>query len=319
MLSYSQLLSSATTFCDAFAQKKDLDSLLSLFSSTGHVSAIEHGEKALSPFFGRTHEGLDKIRSYFESIPALLGYERMSFSEFTVDTEENRVACKGQAHFIWNKTGENWDEIFACIMDFDDEGKITRYQAWPDSGSLYLAKLGKLSEVSAGARDSGTSASSVESASPATLSRSQLLSSATTFCNAFVQKQDLDTILSFFSSTGPVSIIEHGEKALTPFFGRSFEGLDEIRSFHEGAGTHIEFEETSLARYTVDAEAKRVACEGQTKLSWRETGEGWVEIFVFMLDFDDEGKVTKHQIWSDTGSAYLAKLGTLSKIRAEAD
>ncbi|KAJ3743416.1 hypothetical protein DFH05DRAFT_1207838 [Lentinula detonsa] len=143
----SQLLSSATSFCDAFAQNKDLDSILSHFSTTHQVSAIEHGEKAIAPFLGRPFEGLDGVRSYFDTIAALLSYENMEFSEFTVDAEAGRVACKGKAKFLWIQTKETWDETFAYMLDFDDEGKITNYQVWADSGAAYLARKGELDKV----------------------------------------------------------------------------------------------------------------------------------------------------------------------------
>ncbi|KAJ3809411.1 hypothetical protein F5876DRAFT_3725, partial [Lentinula aff. lateritia] len=51
------------------------NAILSHFSTTHQVSAVEHGEKALAPFLGRSFEGLDGIRSYFETIAALLSYE----------------------------------------------------------------------------------------------------------------------------------------------------------------------------------------------------------------------------------------------------
>ncbi|KAJ4472126.1 hypothetical protein J3R30DRAFT_1037187 [Lentinula aciculospora] len=147
MFSRSELLSSATAFCDAFAQNKDLDTILSHFSTTHQVSAVEHGEKALLPFLGRSFEGLDGVRSYFHIIAALLSYENMVFSEFTVDSEARRVACKGKAKFIWSETKESWTETFAYMVDFDDEGKITDYQVWADSGAAYLARNGELDKV----------------------------------------------------------------------------------------------------------------------------------------------------------------------------
>ncbi|KIK65654.1 hypothetical protein GYMLUDRAFT_70745 [Collybiopsis luxurians FD-317 M1] len=139
MLSRAQLLASATSFCDAFAQKKNLETILSHFSVTHQVSAVEHGERVLGPFLGRAFRGLDGVRSYFEIIAGLLSYEGMEFSEFAVDVETRRVTCKGKAEFTWNSTGESWNETFAYMLDLDDEGKITDYQVWADTGAAYLA------------------------------------------------------------------------------------------------------------------------------------------------------------------------------------
>ncbi|KAK7015522.1 hypothetical protein VNI00_019103 [Paramarasmius palmivorus] len=84
------------------------------------------------------------ITSYFETIGSLLSFENMKFSEFVVDAESNRVACKGRAKFTWKSTGQSWDETFAYMLDFDDECLITDYQVWADSGAVYLASQGKL-------------------------------------------------------------------------------------------------------------------------------------------------------------------------------
>ncbi|KAJ3760997.1 hypothetical protein EV360DRAFT_93265 [Lentinula raphanica] len=147
MWSRSQLLALATAFCDAFAQHKDVGTILSYFSTTEQVSATEHGERALAPFLGQSFKGLDGVRSYFGTIATLLSYEKMEFSEFTVDAEAGKVACKGNATFIWTETRQSWDETFAYMLDFDDEGKIQRYQVWADSGAAYLARKGQLDEV----------------------------------------------------------------------------------------------------------------------------------------------------------------------------
>ncbi|KAE9404480.1 hypothetical protein BT96DRAFT_418858 [Gymnopus androsaceus JB14] len=150
MLSRSRLLASSVAFCDAFAQKKDLDIIVSHFSTTHQVSVVEHGEKSLAPFLGKSFRGLDGARSYFETIASSLSYEDMEFSEFIVDAEAKRAACKGRARFTWNETGESWDETFAYMLDFDDEGKITDYQVWADSGAAYLARKGELDKVRRG-------------------------------------------------------------------------------------------------------------------------------------------------------------------------
>ncbi|KAL0580904.1 hypothetical protein V5O48_001098 [Marasmius crinis-equi] len=143
----AQLLSSAQSFCNVFAENKDLDIIMSHFSTTHQVTAIEYGEQVLAPFLGREYVGIPAVRSYFEKIASLLSYKDMEFVEFVVDTESRRVACKGRAKFTWKSTEGSWDETFAYMLDFDDERKITDYQVWADSGAAYLARRGKLDEV----------------------------------------------------------------------------------------------------------------------------------------------------------------------------
>lgn len=101
----------------------------------------------MAQFLGRSFDGLDGVRSYLETITTLLSYENMEFSEFIVDAEARKVVCKGKAKFTWIETRESWQETFVYMLDFDDEGKITDYQVWADSGAAYLASKGKLEKV----------------------------------------------------------------------------------------------------------------------------------------------------------------------------
>lgn len=143
----NQLLHSAEALCNDFASKKDIETLLSHFSATHQCTAVEHGEPSLAPFLGRPFVGKPAIQHYFELIAQLLIYEDMRFSEYIVDTEACKVGVKGQARFTWRDTRESWDETFCYALDFDDEGRVTDYQVWADSGAAYLARLGKLDEV----------------------------------------------------------------------------------------------------------------------------------------------------------------------------
>lgn len=142
-----QLLIAAQSFCDTFAQKEDIDTILSHFSKTREVSAIEYGEPSLASFLGRPFLGATQIKEYFLIINSLLSYERLTFSEFLVDTETSRVALKGKGEFTWLGTQKSWEEVFTYTLDFDDELKVVRYQVWADTGSAYLARVGQLDQV----------------------------------------------------------------------------------------------------------------------------------------------------------------------------
>ena len=144
--SRSQLLNAAQGFCTAFADKKEVDEIMSHFSTSHTCSAIEYGESCLAPFLGKRFDGLEAIQSYFTLLSKYLSYKDMSFSEFVIDTEVQKVSCKGKAKFTWTETGQSWDETFAYMLDFDDEGRITDYQVWADSGAAYVASKGNLDE-----------------------------------------------------------------------------------------------------------------------------------------------------------------------------
>ncbi|CAL1715063.1 unnamed protein product [Somion occarium] len=151
--SRSQLLTSATGLCNAFASAAPLDELLSHFSTTHHVTAKEHGEPFLAPFIGRQFSGLrgrDSLETYFGLLEKYLTFEDMSFGEWVIDPESRKVSCKGRARFKWIEgegNGQWWDEQFAYILDFDQDAKVTDYQVWSDSGAAYLARIGKLNDM----------------------------------------------------------------------------------------------------------------------------------------------------------------------------
>lgn len=146
-VSRSDLLAAAHAFCEAFASKQPLDTILSRFSNDpAHPPyAIEYGLPSLAPFLGRTFVGLTAIEEYFKILAQHLTYENMRFSEYLADTETKKVSCKGQARFTWTSNGLSWDETFTYTLDFDDQLRVVSYQVWADSGAAYLARTGGLS------------------------------------------------------------------------------------------------------------------------------------------------------------------------------
>ncbi|KDR83460.1 hypothetical protein GALMADRAFT_644829 [Galerina marginata CBS 339.88] len=138
-LSRAEVLNSAQHFCNAFAERKSIDEILSLFSTTHEASAIEYGAPILAPFLGRPFVGVSEIKQYFELIGSLISYEDIAFSEYVVDIEALKVSVKGRGKFTWLSTSRSWNETFTYTLDFDAELKVVRYQIWADSGSAYLA------------------------------------------------------------------------------------------------------------------------------------------------------------------------------------
>ncbi|KAH0836722.1 hypothetical protein J3R83DRAFT_8451 [Lanmaoa asiatica] len=143
-----RLSNAARRFCDDFAQKKMIVTLLTHFSNTHPCEVIEHGLSKFAPFLGSPFRGREGVRLYFSTVAASITYEDMHFSEYVIDGEVGKVSVKGTATFTWISTRESWDETFAYVLDFDDQDKITRYQIWGDTGALYLASQGRLREVS---------------------------------------------------------------------------------------------------------------------------------------------------------------------------
>jgi hypothetical protein len=138
------LLKSAESFCNAFADNKPAEEVISHFSTTHATSCFEHGLPALAPFLGRT---FTKPVEYLGVIAKHLTYKNAKYFAYMVDVETRKVSVQGSANFTWIETNESWDEVFTYVLDFDDEAKITDWNVWADSGAAYLAKEGKLKDL----------------------------------------------------------------------------------------------------------------------------------------------------------------------------
>ncbi|KAK1751601.1 hypothetical protein QBC47DRAFT_390516 [Echria macrotheca] len=144
--------------------------------------------------------------------------------------------------------------------------------------------------------------------------RSSLLSAATAFCNAFASQEDPSHILSsHFSAAHADDIIveEHGLQQLAPFLGRQFRGKDGVRSYFDLIARCLTYSDMRFSNYFVDPVTNQVSVRGQATFTWTSTRQSWDEVFTYVLDFDEEFKVVKYEIWADSGAAYLASKGQL--------
>ncbi|KAI0705197.1 hypothetical protein BC835DRAFT_1314922 [Cytidiella melzeri] len=148
--------------------------------------------------------------------------------------------------------------------------------------------------------------------------RKQLHASASALCNDFAAKAPLDTLLVHFSTTHQLSAREHGLQVLAPFLGRTFTGRSGLQEYFSLLQQYLTYENMTFDEWVIDEEACKVCVRGKARFQWIEgaaAGESWDEQFVYMLDFDDEAKVTDYQVWADSGAAYLARTGQLNDMR----
>lgn len=145
--------------------------------------------------------------------------------------------------------------------------------------------------------------------------RDNLLKAAEAFCNAFGSQADLETILSFFSSTYEVTAYEHGLKQLVPFLGRTFTGTDGVKEYFTLLQTYLKYENMTFKNYIIDATTDRVSVRGEARFTWSKTQQSWDEVFTYQLAFDQDGKVVSYDVWADSGAAYLASKGLLDDDR----
>ncbi|KAK4217901.1 hypothetical protein QBC37DRAFT_306925 [Rhypophila decipiens] len=138
--------------------------------------------------------------------------------------------------------------------------------------------------------------------------RTKLLQSAAHFCLAFATNSPLPEILEHFSSklSSSIIVIEHGLKRLAPFLGREFRGIEGAKEYFALISKHITYQDMAFENYVVDPLERKVSVRGEAWFTWTSTGQSWKEIFTYVLEFDDELKVVKYEIWADTGAAYLA-------------
>ncbi|KAI2464702.1 hypothetical protein F4781DRAFT_412148 [Annulohypoxylon bovei var. microspora] len=147
--------------------------------------------------------------------------------------------------------------------------------------------------------------------------RAELLEAATAFCESFARKKPLGEILGHFSSSPDVLAYEHGLRELAHFLGREFRGREGVRGYFETVASCLNYEDMRFADYVVDAAEGRVAVRGTARFTWIATGESWDEVFAYALRFDEDRKVTRYEIWADSGAAYLASKGRLQEVRGE--
>ncbi|KAI1376835.1 hypothetical protein F4677DRAFT_75732 [Hypoxylon crocopeplum] len=147
--------------------------------------------------------------------------------------------------------------------------------------------------------------------------RAALLSAATSFCESFAEKKPADEILSHFSTASDVLAYEHGLPELAPFLGREFRGREGVQAYFETIASCLSYADMRFADYVVDAAENSVAVRGTATFTWTATGESWDEVFAYALRFDDQLKVTRYEVWADSGAAYLASKGRLKELRGE--
>lgn len=148
----------------------------------------------------------------------------------------------------------------------------------------------------------------------ATITRDHLLGAAQSLCDDFATQKDVTTLLSHFTAFEPEAF-EHGEPFLAPFLGRKFVGIQGVQSYFELLEKHLTYRSMRFSEYIVDVDEKKVAVKGQAAFTWIITDETWDETFTYSLDFDENLKVKRYQVWADSGAAYLARIGELDQKR----
>ncbi|KAI2642631.1 hypothetical protein GGS21DRAFT_498854 [Xylaria nigripes] len=141
------------------------------------------------------------------------------------------------------------------------------------------------------------------------LSRSELLEAAARFCLCLARKGSMEELLLHCSPE--ILVHEHGLARLAPFLGRDFRGFEGAKTYFEAVGACLDFEGMRFPEFVVDVFSGKVVVRGEARFTWRETGQSWDETFVYVLLFDEGRRLSRYEIWADSGAAYLARRGEL--------
>ncbi|KAK3295808.1 uncharacterized protein B0H64DRAFT_155301 [Chaetomium fimeti] len=147
---------------------------------------------------------------------------------------------------------------------------------------------------------------------PETETRTALHTSATAFCDAFRTSTPPSELLTthFTHQHANILVHEHGRPhPQLPFLGRPFRGAAGLHAYLDAVSSCLSHEGMQFTEYVVDAEGRKVAVRGEARFTWRATGQGWDEVFTYVLGFDRECRVERYEIWADTGAALLASRG----------
>jgi hypothetical protein len=98
---------------------------------------------------------------------------------------------------------------------------------------------------------------------------------------------------------------------LAPFLGRPF---NDPKDYFTLISELLTYDNMQFSEYMVDTEARKVNVKGKAKFTWLQTKQSWDEVFTYVLDFDDQAKITCYQVWADSGACYLAREGKLDDM-----
>ncbi|GAB1213807.1 hypothetical protein ATERTT37_002960 [Aspergillus terreus] len=166
------------------------------------------------------------------------------------------------------------------------------------------------------------------------MSRQSLKNRVSSLCADFSKGSPLPTLLSHFTKDPPPTAIEHGLRDIAPFLGREFTGTDGLNSYFTTVADLLTIESMDFDpedTWVVDVSDTRgvVHLRGRARFVWKSTQQGWDETFAYRIEGvpsssaadsgPDAWKVSRYEVWADSGAAYLASKGLLHAHSAEGD
>ncbi|KAF5361088.1 hypothetical protein D9756_005114 [Leucocoprinus leucothites] len=132
-------------------------------------------------------------------------------------------------------------------------------------------------------------------------SHHHLLSTTDSFFRALAANQPPLKLLSYFSTTNPVSIQHAPRTCPNPHTSR-LHGLNAIRSYFDLLATHWErVAITQHSRNVVSSSSRAVTTSASVTWRWKKSGRSWNEDFTCTLEFDDHSKITHFVVVTESG------------------
>ncbi|KAJ5197777.1 uncharacterized protein N7498_006894 [Penicillium cinerascens] len=160
-------------------------------------------------------------------------------------------------------------------------------------------------------------------------SRETLIQPVRALCAGFSTNAPIPDILRQFTTSPPPLAAEYGLKSLAPFLGRDFKGQHGVADYFRLVTEILAVETMSFeseSSWMIDENIRAVGLRGKGRFIWKDTGQICDEEFFYRMEIaqeedDNAGKgqwkVQDYRVWSDTGAAYLARLGKLAECGTE--
>ena len=117
--------------------------------------------------------------------------------------------------------------------------------------------------------------------------------------------------LKYYTLEEPVSVHEDAVPQFAPFLGRNFVGIHDVREHFATILSSASYGRMIFKDHIADIRSRQVSVRGQAVFTSEISGQSWNEIFIYVLDFDNEDRVKRYQIWADTGAAFIASRSVL--------
>ncbi|EAU86317.2 hypothetical protein CC1G_08041 [Coprinopsis cinerea okayama7 len=128
----------------------------------------------------------------------------------------------------------------------------------------------------------------------------QLLSATNAFLKALACNLSPLRLLSFFSSSSPVTL-QHAQARCPHAQTSRFTGLNAVRSYFDLLTAHWTRSAMQIhSRPWLDVQKRRIVIDASVTWMWRSSGRTWTEDFICTIDYDDAFKIVSFVVETES-------------------